>query len=100
VPVFPPALIVPAAPVVPPVALTPPVPLAPPVPVERPPLLDEQPTMPRDANSALVAKIDDKCRIFILQSPRLFVPLFELSFGEKATLPACSTVAFLSLLPW
>jgi hypothetical protein len=85
--------VAPAVPVVPPVAFTPPAPLeppllAPPVPEERPPLLDEQPTMPKDASSAPVAKADDKCRIFIFESPRLFVPLFELSFGEKATLPA------------
>ena len=83
--VFPPVPIVPATPVVPPVAFTPPVLLAPPVPVERPPLLDEQPTMLAAANSVPIAKIADKCRIFIFESPRLFVPLFELSFGEKAT---------------
>jgi hypothetical protein len=100
VPVFPPALIVPAAPVVPPVALTPPVALAPPVPVESPPLLDEQPTMPRNANSAPVAKIDDKCRIFIFESPPLVCASVRTLVRRESDPAGMSTVAFLSLLPW
>ena len=82
----------PAVPVVPPVAFTPPAPLeppllAPPVPEESPPLLDEQPTIPMEAKSAPAAKIDDKCLIFIFESPRLFCASVRTSFGEKATLP-------------
>jgi hypothetical protein len=41
--------------------------------VESPPLLDEQPTIPRDANSAPAAQIGNKCLVFIFESPRSFV---------------------------